>query len=100
MITTQAERDRAWRLGALAAKAGRGLGGACPYKPKQGDARSRVLALVFVRGYVANGGTVDGTDYGSGKAARPASTRTRATSSGEAAAHRKTSTFGHLGYPA
>lgn len=61
-MSTQVERDRAHRLGALAAKAGRGLGGACPYNAN-GTPDQKGLALVFVRAYVDGGGQVDGLDY-------------------------------------
>lgn len=63
MSPTQPDRDRAHRLGTLAAKAGRGLGGACPYNAN-GTGDERVLAAVFVRAYIDAGGTVDGLDYG------------------------------------
>lgn len=69
MSAEQADRDRAWRLGALAAKAGRGLGGACPYSAS--DPAERGLAQVFVRSYIAAGGTVDGMEYGGGEPAEP-----------------------------
>lgn len=62
MSTEQADRDRAYRLGVLAAKAGRGLGGACPYSAH--DPAEKPLAQVFVRGYMSAGGVVDGMDYG------------------------------------
>lgn len=80
---SQPERDRAARLGRLAAGAGRGIGGACPYRTNRGP-KQRVLAAVFVRAYFAAGGTLDGLDYGDGQPApttttRATTTRTRTT---------------------
>lgn len=61
-MITQQERDRAHRLGTLAARADRGLGGACPYDAN-GTPDEKTQALIFVRSYVDAGGQVDGLDY-------------------------------------
>ncbi|RGC64993.1 hypothetical protein C5N14_30855 [Micromonospora sp. MW-13] len=95
--TTQADRDRAARGGRLAARSGAGAG-SCPYDAN-GDARQRQLALVYVRAYLAAGGTLDGLDYGDNPANNPASpaaapTSTRATRSTRPGGR----PYGHLGY--
>lgn len=99
MSVSQDDRDRAARLGRLAAKAGRGLGGACPYRPGQGP-RQRILAAVFTRAYFGAGGTLDGIDYGDGKptaGSSSSSTRTSSTrTTRPAAGDRAGRAYGHL----
>lgn len=50
MASIEAERRLAHRAGRLAARTGRPLATACPYRPGEGG-RQLVLALWFVRGY-------------------------------------------------
>lgn len=107
MSATQDERDRAARLARLAVKAGRGLGGACPYDAN-GSAKQRQLSLVFVRAYMGAGGILDGLDYGDGSSSTSTRTRRRtgnpSTADRPAADPRGKSSgagrrpYGHLGY--
>lgn len=91
---TQEDRDRAHRLGTLAGRAKRGLGGACPYNAN-GTGDEKALAAVFVRGFVAAGGSVDGLDYGDG----PSSSTSSAARAPRPGAHRAGGAYGHLGLP-
>jgi hypothetical protein len=88
------ERNRARLAGRLAGRLGRSLRTACPYDA-DGSPDQRVLAAVFVRAYVAAGGTVDGLDYGGGPT--PKTTTGKPSSSTSSA--RRGPSHGHLGYP-